>query len=136
MADEARWKALVRELPPEARPLFARLRGVETLTPPRRLADQVKGYRNLVVATAQDDPWINVDRVQALVRSLIELLKGLKRGGPDFDHRAVQAACRYFVVEEDGDDDMESEDGFDDDVEVMNAVATALDREDLVIDLW
>jgi hypothetical protein len=109
---------------------------VETLSPPKRLADQVKGYLNLIKATAQDNPWINVGRVEELVQSLIGLLKTLKRDGPEFDHRAVQAACRYFVVEDDGDEDMESEDGFDDDVEVMNAVANALDREDLVIDLW
>ena len=134
--DEARWKALIRELPPEARPLFVRLGNADTLTPPKRLADQVKGYLSLVRATAEDNPWIKIDRVEELVRSLMGLLRDLKRDGPDFNHRAVQAACRYFVVEEDGDEDMESEDGFDDDIEVLNAVAAALGRDDLVIDLW
>ena len=47
-----------------------------------------------------------------------------------------QVGWSHLVLKEDGDEDMESEDGFDDDVEVMNPVANALDREDLVIDLW
>jgi len=136
MGDKERWNSLKSELPPEARRLFARLADADTLLPPRRLADQVKGYVKLIQATAVDNPWINVDQVKELARSLMGLLRGLTPDGPEFDHRAVQAACRYFVLEEDGDEDMESEDGFDDDIEVMNAVANALGRDDLVIDLW
>lgn len=136
MSDEARWKRLNQDLPPEARQFYARLANASTLIPPKRLADQVKGYVKLVQATAQDNPWIDVDRVKELARSLMGLLRGLERDGPEFEHRAVQAAVRYFVLEEDGDEDMESEDGFDDDIEVMNAVANALGRDDLVIELW
>ncbi len=136
MSDEERWKSLTQELPPDARPVVARLHQVDVLYPPKRLADEVKGYLALVQAEARDKEWIPVQRVEALARSLIGLLKTLQRGGPDFEHRAVQVACHYFVQEEDGDEDMESEEGFDDDVEVMNAVARELGLDDLVIDLW
>ncbi len=50
-------------------------------------------------------------------------------------HRLVQIAVRYFAMDEDGDDDLASAFGFDDDVEVFNAVAGALGREDLLITL-
>jgi hypothetical protein len=48
-------------------------------------------------------------------------------------HRLVQVAVRYFVMDDDGDDDLASPFGFDDDVEVFNAVATVLGRDELVI---
>lgn len=116
--------------------MVARLRRIEELHPPKRLADQVKGYLRLIQAEGRDKEWINVTLVESLATSLIGLLKTLKRGGPEFQHHAVQTACLYFVTEEDGEEDMESEEGFDDDVEVMNAVANALGLEELVIDLW
>lgn len=40
--------------------------------------------------------------------------------------RLAQVAVRYFVMEDDGDDDLDSPFGFDDDLEVYNAVAEAL----------
>ena len=40
--------------------------------------------------------------------------------------RLAQVAARYFVLQDDGDDDLSSPFGFDDDIEVFNAVVTAL----------
>lgn len=51
------------------------------------------------------------------------------------DRRLVQAAVRYFVLEEDGESDVESVCGLDDDVQVCNAVAGHLGRDDLIIEL-
>lgn len=130
------WNQLTRDLPPEARSLFARLREAEDLVPPKILAGEVKSYYKLVQATGETNDVVAVDKAKDLAQSLLGLLKNLKRDGPEEHHLAVQAACRYFTAEYDGDEDMESEDGFDDDIEVMNAVANALDLEDFVIDLW
>ena len=44
----------------------------------------------------------------------------------------AQAAIRYFVVSEDGDDDFESPTGLDDDDAVMKAVLQHLGRADLL----
>lgn len=48
--------------------------------------------------------------------------------------RLVQAAVRYFVLEEE-DEEITGVLGFDDDVQVMNAVCRAAGRPDLVIEL-
>lgn len=133
---DAFWSSLTRDLPPEARPLFERLRKTEEVIPPKRLASEVKSYFALVEATGADSPHVAVDRARELTSSLFGLLKTLRRSGPREHHLAVQAACRYFTSEYDGEDDMESPDGFDDDVEVMNAVAEATGHEELMIDLW
>ena len=133
---DAFWNSVISELPPEARDVFAELREETDLVPPKVLAGEVKGYFNLVKATGETSEVVAVDKAKNLATSLMGLLKELTQDGPIEHHQAVQTACRYFTAEYDGDDDMESEDGFDDDIEVMNAVASALDREDLVIDLW
>ena len=133
---DAFWNSVTRDLPPEARALFAKLRGDTVLAPPKVLAGEVKGYFNLIKATGEVSEVVAVEKAKNLASSLMGLLKGLSQNGPVEHHQAIQAACRYFTSEYDGADDMESEDGFDDDIEVMNAVANALDRDDLVIDLW
>ena len=133
---DAFWNSVTRDLPPEARALFAKLRGDTVLAPPKVLAVEVKGYFNLIKATGEVSEVVAVEKAKNLASSLMGLLKGLSQDGPVEHHQAIQAACRYFTSEYDGADDMESEDGFDDDIEVMNAVANVLDRDDLVIDLW
>ena len=133
---DAFWNSVTRDLPPEARALFAKLRGDTVLAPPKVLAVEVKGYFNLIKATGEVSEVVAVEKAKNLASSLMGLLKGLSQDGPVEHHQAIQAACRYFTSEYDGADDMESEDGFDDDIEVMNAVANVLDRTDLVIDLW
>ncbi|MCO4772521.1 MAG: hypothetical protein KDA24_20985 [Deltaproteobacteria bacterium] len=133
---DAFWSSLTRDLPPEAREMFADFRNDADLQPPKVLAGEVKKYFSLVKATGEISEVVAVEKARQLAESLMGLLKTLRKGGPDEHHIAVQAACRYFTSEYDGDDDMESEEGFDDDIEVMNAVARALDMEELVIDLW
>lgn len=45
----------------------------------------------------------------------------------------VQAATLYFASSEDAQPDVESDDGFDDDAEVFNAVCRMLERSDLIV---
>ena len=45
----------------------------------------------------------------------------------------VQAACRYFVEDEDEDGDFSSMTGFEDDAILFNHVSQALGRDDLVM---
>jgi len=116
--------------------LFERLRQSADLHPPKVLAGEVKAYLGLVRATGQDSEVVAVDKAADLAQALLNLLRSLTRDGPTEHHAAVQAACRYFSSEFDGDEDMESEEGFDDDIEVMNAVARAIGQDEFVIDLW
>lgn len=55
-------------------------------------------------------------------------------GGAEEPRRLVQAAVRYFVLEEE-DDEITGVLGFDDDTQVLNAVSRALGRSDLVVPL-
>ena len=54
------------------------------------------------------------------------LLGTIGEGTPDETRLLIQAAVRYFLIEEDGDGDLNSVLGFDDDAEVMNAVLVHL----------
>ena len=44
-------------------------------------------------------------------------------------------AVRYFIEDDDGQADFDSAEGYDADIEILNAVAERLGRNDLVIDL-
>ncbi len=60
---------------------------------------------------------------------LTEQARGFLARWARLDHRGrrlVQVAVRYLVLEDDGDADLESPFGFDDDREVFDAVARAL----------
>ncbi len=60
---------------------------------------------------------------------LADSAHALLRRWPSLDHRGrrlVQVAIRYLVLEDDGDSDLDSPFGFDDDREVMEAIERAL----------
>jgi hypothetical protein len=65
-----------------------------------------------------------VDAVLAreLVSACTKLLGTANDSMPEHHRRAIQAAVRYFVIEEDADSDLASVLGLDDDAEVVNAV--------------
>ena len=53
----------------------------------------------------------------------------------DHRNRLIQAACYYFVENDDEDGDLQSVYGFDDDAELLNVILEHLDRPDLVIQI-
>lgn len=64
---------------------------------------------------------------------LVEAGRELLARWPALDHhgrRLVHVAVRYLVLEDDGDSDLDSPFGFDDDREVLDAVRRALDAPD------
>jgi hypothetical protein len=128
-------KLILRELPPEAREEFAE-RFDDELVPRTALRDDVLSYLRLVEDMAKLNRIINHQMAEAIAKRLVSMLKKVGKNSPEFDRRILQAACRYFVLEGDGEDDLDSEEGFDDDCEVMNAVAEHLGREELMIDLF
>ncbi|HHO51862.1 MAG TPA: hypothetical protein ENK18_13525 [Deltaproteobacteria bacterium] len=87
------------------------------------LTSQVRSYRELVHSAAR--PMTDVDLADALSDATLELLERTAKA-PRAVRRLVQVAARYFVLQDDGDDDLTSPYGFDDDVEVFNAVVEAL----------
>jgi hypothetical protein len=135
MADGAEeLKEFLRELPPEARPLFWKLFG-RKLVGRHRLREELNTYVVLVKATSAAGSPLNREVARDLARNLAALLKELGDEQQEFDQRLIHAAVRYFIEDDDGLADFDSADGYDDDIEVLNAVAERLGRDDLVIDL-
>ena len=69
---------------------------------------------------------------RALTKGLKDFLASLNENSTPAQRHLVQAACKYFVEnQEGGDHDLASDTGLDDDAEVFIAVARWLKREDL-----
>lgn len=109
-------RAIVRELLDEA------------LIPIDVLQRDVQAYESSIQDALAADQELGL----ALAARSSALLEAAKC---ETSHRLAQVAVRYFVMDDDGDDDLASAFGFDDDVEVFNAVASELGREDLLITL-
>jgi hypothetical protein len=87
----------------------------------RQLAAHVSQLR-LVAGDRSLADWQTGLELTAAARSLLDRWPGLDHRG----RRLVQVAVRYLVLEEDGDADLDSPFGFDDDREVIDAVRRAL----------
>jgi len=76
-----------------------------------------------------------VNLAECIGTSCLVLLNTLGPDTPEESRRLIQVACRYFVETEDREGDLASVFGFDDDAEVLNAVAVKLGRPDLVVSI-
>ncbi|MBX2799262.1 MAG: hypothetical protein KTR31_16425 [Myxococcales bacterium] len=90
------------------------------------LRSQVAGYRDQVRGLG-DASVVDVPLVEALSAGMLELLADTV--DDDGARKLAQVAARYFVLSDDGDGDLSSPFGFDDDVEVFNAVVQTLGQE-------
>ena len=70
------------------------------------------------------------DRISGCCRSLLS--EQWDDGAPE-SKRLIQAACLYYVETDDGDGDMASAYGLDDDAKLLNFVVEYLGRPDLII---
>ncbi|MCA9489547.1 MAG: hypothetical protein KC621_06475 [Myxococcales bacterium] len=70
---------------------------------------------------------------ERLANALLNLIDAMT-AGDERQRRAVHAAVIYFVQEDD-DEEITGVLGFDDDVQVVNAVARAIGRPDLIVAL-
>ena len=89
---------------------------IETLRP------EVENYRGLI---QEAGPIADQEVGELLVQGALALLDAMV-GAPPAHQRLAQVALRYFVLDDDGDDDLASPFGLDDDVEVFNAVVDEL----------
>ncbi len=79
-------------------------------------------------------PHIDLSLARKICDGCLTLLAGFDRRTRT-ERRSIQAACAYFIDEDDAIHDTLSVVGLEDDAEVLNYVATLLGRRDLVIDL-
>ena len=93
------------------------------------LAAQVRDWRETVHRVAR--PLTDTALSDTLAEANLSLLARVG-GGPSEHRLLASVAARYYVSAEDGDDDLSSPFGFDDDLEVFNAVALRI-APDLVV---
>lgn len=82
---------------------------------------------------AQASPVADKELGRSLADGASALLEAVRTDTAERKHLA-QVAVRYFVLDDDGDEDLASAFGLDDDVEVFNAVVRALGHDQLAID--
>ena len=111
-------------IPPNCAENFERLLAFPLDTPERILQAVDRHMHNVSLALAEH-PHINL--VQA--REIAAQLKKLLSYGPDtseLHQQWIQAAARYFFLNDDGDHDWASQEGFEDDAAVVRVVALAI----------
>jgi hypothetical protein len=96
----------------------------------RALALEVAAYRARIHREARIST--DLDLADQLADRNIALLQRVEDASADA-RRVASVAARYFVREDDGESDLSSLFGFDDDVEVFNAAATRLAPELVIV---
>lgn len=124
----------VNGIPQAARVLWDRLMA-ETLLPVHELFGEVKDYQQAIHQRSSDDEGVDPALAENLVRASMRLLGTLNDATPESTRRVVQAAVRYFIIEDDADSDLDSILGLDDDAEVINAVLRHLGHDDWVVEV-
>ena len=94
--------------------------------------DRVEGHLSLLEAAHAINDTADVGLGRSVARVLVTLLGERDRLTYE-ERRLLAGAVEYFVLTGDGDDDLSSPVGMDDDAKVTNATAEALGRSDLVI---
>ncbi len=113
-------------IPEAARPLWTTLLG-EELRPVHQLFKEVRDYQQTIKQRSQwKDSDVDPTLANSLAEACLRLLGTLNDSSPESTRQLVQAAVRYFVIEDDADGDLDSILGLDDDAEVVNAVLSKL----------
>lgn len=119
------------DLPPDERLRFLELCTSRAVADLRADAVRIEGYLYRLGRSAADDPTIDVERASAVAAALLALVGDADRF--DFyERRLLAGAVDYFVLEQDGSNDVAHLRGLDDDARVVRAVCRALGREELV----
>lgn len=122
-------------IPDASKALWTKLIAEER-RPVHELVKEVKKYEQAIaqrstVRNADVDPTLG----NALAAASMKLLTTLKDDTPPERRIAIQAAVRYFVIEDDADSDLDSILGLDDDAEVLNAVMRHLGHDDWLVEV-
>lgn len=101
----------------------------ERQSSPVELHRMVSDYRNAVEAAVRGGAFLDVILATQIANLLHRMIETLQHPVSAEQHRLVQAAARYFVIEHDAESDRDSLIGFEDDRLVAVAVAAELGVE-------
>ncbi|MBX3233429.1 MAG: amino acid adenylation domain-containing protein [Labilithrix sp.] len=107
----------------------------EPVEEPTALRRKLTDWVEPVTRAAARYPRLNVSLAWRLQRASLDLLDAVEQSALGPERRWVQASIEYLVREGDAVHDFEQADGLLDDLEVHNAVAVAVGREDLCVRL-
>ncbi len=101
----------------------------------RELIALINDYTDEIARVAKRRGDLDVNLADCIHRCCLTLLNEQWDGEGGHHNRLIQAACYYFVENDDEDGDLQSVYGFDDDAELLNVILEHLDRPDLVIQI-
>jgi uncharacterized membrane protein YkvA (DUF1232 family) len=128
---QAQADRFLKEAPDEARPHLERLLD-QPLRGPDEIRVELDRYWEKLEAHRDEYEFLDIGTAWTLVSQCRRLLLWLEEESSPDRTRLVQAAVRYFIKSNDGESDLSSPIGFDDDAEVVETVAVVLGREDLL----
>ncbi len=115
---------LLERVPAESRELVEELLD-EPLLSSVVLRGEVEAHLDLFRSAQRENPELDVGQAEALARQCRRLLDAVGDDATEEQRQLVQVAVRYFVIEDDGDDDIQIG-GLDDDEAVVAAVTELL----------
>jgi len=125
---------LVQSLPFTLLPDLKRLHA-QPLVAVEMLREEVQAHLERARQAALKSELVDLELAEANAASCLGLLDSMRADQTASHHGLVQLACRYFVLTDDQDHDFDSMLGFDDDAQVLNAVARRIDRRDLCVEV-
>ncbi len=136
MANPTDHKFLALPTVPEAvKPLLRKLMEGDLLSL-GVLRAMVESYLRVIRDAARKGRPVNVELGEGIAASLLALIARVDERTTEDDRRLVQAAVRYFVIENDGmGHDLAHEDGLFDDARVVNALMRWCGRDDLMLQM-
>ena len=124
---------VLHDIPVEYRHRFQVLLGREPVAT-SILRDILDQYIQTVRKVGPLVAFINVEEAELLSTACLALLDHVGRSDSPDEHALVQAAVHYFILEEE-DEEVTEVLGFDDDIQVINAILRAAGRDDLIVPL-
>jgi hypothetical protein len=105
------------------------------LAPKHELVALINDYADEIARVANRRGDLDINLADCIARCCLTLLNEQWEGEGDHRNRLIQAACYYYVENDDEDGDLQSVYGFDDDAELLNVILEHLDRPDLAIQI-
>ncbi len=120
-------------VPETSKQLFARLMQ-EDLIPVEALSSVVESYRRVIADAARKNGRANSPLGNKIADALQVLLGRVSERTGEENMRILQAAVRYFVIQNDGvGHDLDSAEGLFDDARIINAVLWFYGRDELQV---